>query len=58
MKLLRRKAVCAMTGLSRSTLYAAMKKGEFPKAVAIGKRAVAWRSDEVEAWIEERCSKN
>jgi hypothetical protein len=31
-----------------------MSRGEFPKAVPIGKYAVAWIEDEVDAWIEER----
>ncbi len=54
MNLLRRRDVSAMTGLPRSTLYAAVKAGTFPKSVAIGKRSVAWRSDEIEAWISQR----
>ena len=58
MTLLRRHAVTAMTGLPRSTLYLAIRKGQFPKPVAIGTRSVAWRSDEVEAWINERCIRN
>lgn len=56
MKLLRRHAVTELTGLPRSSLYAAIKANKFPKAVVIGKRAVAWRSNEVEAWIEARQS--
>lgn len=46
-----------MTGLPRSSLYAAIKARRFPKAVQIGPRSVAWRSDEVEAWINARQSK-
>jgi len=57
MTLLRRRAVSAMTGLPRSSLYAAIKARRFPKAVQIGPRSVAWRSDEVEAWINARQSK-
>jgi prophage regulatory protein len=58
MKLLRRKIVSDLTGLARSTLYAAIKNGEFPKPVLIGRRAVAWRSDEVEVWMNARQSKS
>ncbi len=54
MELLKLKVVCARTGLGRSSLYKAIEKGEFPKPVSIGKRAVAWRSDEVDQWIESR----
>ena len=37
---LRRPAVEAMTGLSRSTIYAMMAEGEFPRPLKLGKRAV------------------
>lgn len=52
--LLRRPIVEQQTGLSRSSIYAMMAEGSFPKPVRIGKRAVAWRSSEVHAWIEAR----
>lgn len=39
-RILRRPDVEARTGLSRSTIYDWMKRGEFPKPVALG----AWRS--------------
>lgn len=51
---LRRPAVEAATGLSRSSLYAMMDKGEFPRPVRIGKRAVAWPQSAVETWLAER----
>jgi len=54
MHLLRLKKVCDKTGLSRSSLYVAIKQGEFPKPVSIGKRSVAWKSTDVDAWIESR----
>jgi len=53
-KLLRRREVEARTGLSRSTLYDWMKRGEFPQPVRLGKRAVAWREVDLEAWLESR----
>lgn len=42
------------TGLSRSSTYEAMERGEFPKPVKIGPRAVAWLEDEIQAWKAER----
>lgn len=51
---LRRPAVEAVTGLGRSTIYQMMNDGRFPKSVRIGRRAVAWTADEVQAWLEER----
>lgn len=44
------------TGLSRSTIYALISRGEFPKPVPLGARSVGWLSSEVEDWIESRIS--
>jgi prophage regulatory protein len=44
--------------LSRSELYRRIKTGEFPRPVALGLRAVAWRSSDVDAWISARSPKN
>ncbi|MBK2451614.1 AlpA family phage regulatory protein, partial [Escherichia coli] len=52
--LMRRPQVEQTVGLSRSTLYAAIKNGDFPRPIRIGKRAVAWRSSEVESWLNYR----
>jgi prophage regulatory protein len=46
--------VLKQTGLGRSTLYAAIANGEFPPPRKIGARAVAWRQDELEEWINNR----
>lgn len=43
--------VVELTGLSRSTIYKKMAKGEFPKPLKLGERAVRWRQSEVEAWL-------
>lgn len=53
-KLLRRPEVEARTGLSRSTIYDWMKRGEFPQPVKVGTRIVAWRESEITAWLEAR----
>jgi prophage regulatory protein len=53
-KLLRRPEVEARTGLSRSTLYDWMKRGEFPQPVKLGARLVAWRESDVTEWLESR----
>ena len=52
MKILRRAAVEQVTGLSRSTLYAMMAEGDFPKPVRLGKRAVGWREADIAHWLE------
>lgn len=51
-KLIRRPEVESRTGLSRSTLYEWMKRGDFPLPVKLGTRLVAWRESDVTAWLE------
>jgi prophage regulatory protein len=53
-RLLRLPQVKQQVGLGRSTIYAAMAEGEFPRAVKLSKRAVAWRSSAIDAWIDAR----
>lgn len=53
-RLLRRKEVEDRVGLARSTIYEMMSKGQFPKPVKLGLRAVRWREDDVDAWIAAR----
>lgn len=43
-------AVIAMSGKSRSSIYAAIKDGQFPAPVHIGPRAVAWTSSDIAEW--------
>lgn len=53
-KLLRRPEVESLTGLSRSTLYDWMKKGDFPQPIKLGARLVAWRESDISKWLESR----
>jgi prophage regulatory protein len=46
--------VKATTGLSRSTIYEAMSRGDFPKPIRLGLRAVGWPESEITAWLESR----
>lgn len=52
--LLRRPDVEALTGLSRAWIYAAMQRGEFPRPVKIGRRAVRWPRSVIDRWVEAR----
>ena len=56
-RIIRRPAVEHKTGLSRSTIYAEMAAGKFPKPVPLGPGSVGWLENEIEAWIEERIAK-
>lgn len=53
-KLLRLPDVKDLTGMSTSTIYAKMSRGEFPKPIKLGARAVAWRVADISEWIETR----
>ena len=56
-RILRLKEVKEITGLSRSTLYAQMAKGNFPKQVQLtGARSVGWYKKDITHWIESRRS--
>lgn len=39
-------------GKSRSSIYMAIQKGEFPAPIRIGIRAVAWTSESIAQWQE------
>ena len=51
-RILRRTDVEYLTGLSRSTIYAMMAEGAFPKPLKLGKRAVGWPEKAVTDWLE------
>ncbi|MFZ5620866.1 MAG: AlpA family phage regulatory protein [Pseudomonadota bacterium] len=62
-KIIRRKEVEARTGLSRSSIYAKMRRNKkrpgdfdptFPRPVSIGSKAVGWIEAEINQWIEAR----
>ncbi len=56
-RILRLKEVQRMTGLSRSTIYVEMAKGNFPRQVQLtGARSVGWYESAVVQWIESRQS--
>ena len=54
-RILRLKEVIKLTGLSRSTIYAEINKGRFPKQVQLtGNRSVGWHEDAILNWIVSR----
>lgn len=52
--ILRLPEVKKRTGLSRSTIYLLVAKGQFPKPISLGDRAVGWLDEEVDAWIDKQ----
>jgi prophage regulatory protein len=53
-RIIRRVQVQSLTGLSRSTIYAGIASGNFPRPVPLGPRAVGWIEDEVNEWVTSR----
>lgn len=53
-RVLRLRHVLTRTGLSRSTIYAWIEQGEFPRSIQLGPRAVGWLSSDIEAWLGQR----
>ena len=51
LRILRRKHVEALSGLSRSTIYSRMAEGTFPQAVPLGAHSVGWLASEIDGWI-------
>ncbi len=52
----RRPAVEDLTGLSRSTIYNLMSKGEFPRPVRLTPRIVAWPESRISEWLAQRAA--
>ena len=53
-QLLKLDEVLALTGLSKSTLYRLVERGEFPRPVKLSPRVARWRAEEVEGWVNAR----
>jgi prophage regulatory protein len=52
--ILRLPAVKTRVGLSRSAIYLAVSRAEFPRPARLGVRAVGWLESEIEDWLRER----
>ena len=51
--LLRQVEVTARTGMSRSTMYAKIERGDFPEPLRLGSRFSRWREGDVDDWIRQ-----
>ena len=54
---IRLSAVISKTGLSRSTIYALQKIGDFPPSIKLSERSVGWLENEVDEWIAKRAER-
>lgn len=57
LRFMRQKEVSALTGMSRTALYQAMYRGEFPEFIKLNSKSVAWVESEVKAWMKDRMTR-
>ena len=55
-KLLRLPQVKSATGLFKSSIYARIAEGTFPKQIPLGPRLVVWVETDIQHWIAEQVS--
>jgi len=53
-QILRLYEVTDRTGIARSTIYARISDGSFPKPIKLGLRSVGWLENEINAWISDQ----
>ena len=46
--------VLRQTGLSRSTIYEMISRGDFPRQIQLGRRAVGWIAEDIVAWVHAK----
>ena len=56
--ILRLPQVKLRVGLSRSSIYLAVSRGNFPKPVRLGARAVGWLESEVDVWLRQQIERS
>jgi prophage regulatory protein len=55
--ILRLHAVKRQCGMSRTAIYAAIRRGEFPSQVRLSARSVGWLESSIQDWIAARLPK-
>ena len=51
-RLIKMQEVLRICGMSRSTLYRLVAKGQFPAPLRLGPRAARWRLHDVIEWVD------
>lgn len=42
------------TGLARSSIYARIAEGRFPRQISLGGRSIGWIEIEVDNWLQQK----
>lgn len=53
-KLYRLNELEALLSIKKSSIYAGMKAGTFPRCIRLSVRAVAWRESDIATWQAQR----
>jgi prophage regulatory protein len=53
-QLLRISKLSANIGVSRSTIWAWVKAGKFPKPIKLAENTTVWSAADIEAWLKSR----
>jgi prophage regulatory protein len=53
-KVLRKRQLCQLLGISTATLDRLRVKGEFPAPIRLGEQAVGWTMESVQGWLASR----
>jgi prophage regulatory protein len=54
LRLLRLPRVKDRVGLGRSTIYLLVARGQFPRPLSLGGRAMAWLESDIDHWIQTK----
>ncbi len=57
-QVLRLPEVQTLTGLSRSSIYVFVRRGDFPKPFRLGRKAIGFLRVEVEGWVAGRVAES
>ena len=52
--ILRLPEVIKRTGIPRSSIYSAIKDGQFPSPISLGARRIGFLENEIDTWLEGR----
>lgn len=55
-KFLRLPQILQLIPIGKSTLWAKVKRGEFPKQIKLGPKISVWRASDVQAYINNHCN--
>lgn len=57
-KLYRLNELSDLLSIGKSTIWAWVKDGKFPKPIQITSRMTVWKSEDLETWLEEHNHQN